>query len=382
MPDSSGIYSLGGFAYQIKAFLTYLLSLEENMEAGFETLDDVTVKNITPLKIDENEDIFRNMIVAPDGIKAIQVKRTSINDAISKQIILNWMLLEGAGESITDYILFTDDAYNNKDIVFDITAEDLFDEVLSSQKTLKSSIGKVKKKYKKDKDKFIEIYNTIKSKYSFVSAKNIDQLIYDNCKIIFKKAGVNRVTFHNRIEELLRHITYEIMESVNNKKSFRISYEEMIALSEEICNRFTDNYICPAFSEFKKINKIDFESLEIAKSREYSQLLACKLPPNLIQSHLQYCSYYRNICYGYKELNKIAKIRDIEETTYDNFENVKFALQTSGEDSPYQRLNETKKQPNSHAESDQIRYGSSIHLTRDEEIDHQISWEDADNEES
>lgn len=382
MPDSSGIYSLGGFAYQIKAFLTYLLSLEENMEAGFETLDDVTVKNIVPLKIDENEDAFRNMIITSDGIKAIQVKRTSISEAVSKQIILNWILLEGSGESVTDYILFTDDAYNNRDIVFDISAESLFDEVLSTQKNLKSTIGKVKKKYKKDKVKFVETFDTIKAKYSFVSAKNIDELIYDNCKTIFKKAGVKSITFHNRIEELLKHITYEIMESVNNKKSFHISYEEMMALSEDICNRFTDNYICPAYSEFKKINKIDFESLEIAKSREYSQLLACKLPPNLIQSHLQYSNYYRNICYGYKELNKVAMIRDIEETTYDNFENVKFTLQLSGEDTPYQRLNETKKQPNSHAESDQIRYGSSIHLTRDEEKDHQISWEDADNEKS
>ena len=58
------------------------------------------------------------------------------------------------------------------------------------------------------------------------------------------------------------------------------------------------------------------------------------------------------------ELNKISKIRDIEVTTFDNFENVKFMLQTEGKDTPVQRLSETKKQPNSYADSEQIKIWS------------------------
>jgi len=78
-------------------------------------------------------------------------------------------------------------------------------------------------------------------------------------------------------------------------------------------------------------------------------------------------------------MNRVTKIRDIEETTFENFENTKFILQKEGNDTPFQRLTETKKLPNSYADSEQIKYGSGIYLTREEELEHQISWEDEDN---
>lgn len=382
VPDKSGINSLGGFAYQIKVFVVYMLSMDEGMQAGFETVDDVSVKRLTPDTIDDNEDKFRNLIVSAGGIKAIQVKRTAITENIAKQILLNWILLEDSEETVTDYILFTDNAYGNRDIIFEISAEDLYSDVLKTTKTQKATIAKVKKKYKKDKQGFIDIYNSIKNKYTFVATDGIDDEINEKCKVIFKKAGVNSVTYLNRIEELLKHITFEIMKSINEKQPYSISYEKMIAYSEDICVRFTDEHMYPAYSEFKKLNRIDFLDLEIAKSREYRQLLACGMPQKLIEMHLQYGSYYQNICYKYMELNKISKIRDIEETTYDNFENAKFMLQSEGRDTPAQRLNETKKQSNSYADSEQIKYGSGIYLTREDESEHQISWEDEDNAKS
>lgn len=36
-------------------------------------------------------------------------------------------------------------------------------------------------------------------------------------------------------------------------------------------------------------------------------------------------------------------------------------------------------QSNSHADSEQIKYGSGIYLTREDELEHQISWEDEEN---
>lgn len=381
-PDKSGINSLGGFAYQIKVFVSYMLSMDENMQAEFETVDDVSIKKITPDTIDDNEDKFRNLIVSPKGTKAIQVKRTAITEKIAKQVLFNWILLEGSDESVTDYILFTDSSYENSDIVFAVSAEDLYSEVLDTKKTQKATIAKVKKKYEKDKQGFIDVYDAVKNKYTFVSANKIDDEINEKCKVLFKKAGVNTITYYNRIEELLKHITFEIIKSINEKKPFVISYGEMIAYSEDICARFTDQYMYPVYSEFKKLNKIDFADLKIAQSREYKQLLACKMPHKLIETHLQYGSYYQNVCYKYLELNKISKIRDIEVTTFDNFENVKFMLQTEGKDTPVQRLSETKKQPNSYADSEQIKYGAGIYLTREDEVEHQISWEDEDNAES
>nr|WP_296084689.1 hypothetical protein [uncultured Blautia sp.] len=194
IPDESGINSLGGFAYQIKVFVSYMLSMEEGMQAEFETADDIAISKMTPDIIDDNEDKFRNLIVSPNGIKAIQVKRTSITEKVAKQVLFNWMLLEKSGKTITNYILFTDKSYKNSDIVFDVSAE-------------------------------------------------------------------------------------------------------------------------------------------------------------------------------------TRKIQEIEETTYENFEDAKYKLQISGMDTPMNRLEETKQRSNSYAESEQIRYGAGIYLTREDEIERQISWE-------
>lgn len=379
--DTSGINSLGGFAYQIKVFVLYMLSMDENMQTEFETLEDVTVNKLSPETIDKNEDKFKSYIVSSNGIKVIQVKRTKIDVGTARQILMNWILLETSGKVVTDYVLFTSGAYGNSDILFDVSAEDLYSEVLNTTK-LKATIAKVKNRYEKDKEGFVKIYNSIQQKYSFVSENDIDKHIDEKCKVLFKKAGVNIVTYYNRIVELLKHITIEIIENVNKKKPYCIRYEEMIAYAEDVCNRFTDEYMLPAYSEFKKINRIDFSDLQISKSREYRQLVACEMPQKMIETHLTYGSYYQNICYRYKEMNRVTKIRDIEETTFENFENTKFILQKEGNDTPFQRLTETKKLPNSYADSEQIKYGSGIYLTREEELEHQISWEDEDNAKS
>ena len=54
----------------------------------------------------------------------------------------------------------------------------------------------------------------------------------------------------------------------------------------------------------------------------------------------------------------------------------------------YKEMNETfiktqenNNQPNSYADSDQIKFGSGIYLTREDEKEHKISWEDEDNAE-
>lgn len=380
IPDNSGINSLGGFAYQIKVFVKYLVSLKKGMQISFEGLDDVSINNLTPDNIDENEDKFRNTLKKEnEEIKAIQVKRTKISDSVAKKTLLNWMLLESSSYKVSDYILLTDNEYNNEDIVSNISSYDLFKEVEATTKNKQATIRKVKDMFDGDWCRFKEIYNSVNKKYNFISLTNLDNLIDEKCEILFKKAGVKQVTYYRRIKELLQHITFEIIESVNCKKSYTINFEDMVAISEDICNRFKDEMIIPQYSEFKKICKIDFNDLAISNSREYKQLVSCKLPQNLIEQHLKFLNYYRNTRYLYMDLNKIGMIKDIEETTYENFENVKFNLKINSKDTPYNRLDETKKMSNSHAINEQIKYGSSIHLTRDDEVMSQISWEDEEN---
>lgn len=57
IPDESGINSLGGFAYQIKVFVSYMLSMDEGMQAEFETVDDIAISKMTSVG-DFNVDIY------------------------------------------------------------------------------------------------------------------------------------------------------------------------------------------------------------------------------------------------------------------------------------------------------------------------------------
>lgn len=382
IPDQSGINSLGGFSYQIKVFVLYMLSMEENMQAEFETIEDVSIKSLSAEMIDDIEDNLRNLIISNEKYKVIQVKRTSITPDVAQRVLLNWILLEISNKNVTNYILYTDKKYKNKDNIFDISADDLYLKVLGSKKNKTATISKIKELYRKDKDGFINIYNMIKAKYTFIDEEKIDEEIDEKCKLLFKRGGVKTVVYYNRIKELLMHITYQILKKIGEKKPYIISYEEMIACAEDICSRFTNEVMYPNYSEFKKLNKINFSDLKVYNSREYKQLKACELEQKTIERNLQYENYYKNMTYQYLELNKTGTIENIEETTFDNFEDIKFELQCNGDDQPQRRLMEIKKKSNTYVVNEQIKYGSEIYLTRDEEKERQISWKDEENEKS
>lgn len=375
--DSSGINSLSGFSYQIRVYVYYLLSIEEGMQIEFETIEDVNIKKIKPNEIDNYNENFINRIVSNNSNVAIQVKRTNITESVALKV---WVLLESSEHNVNKYILFTDDEYENIDIMFKKSAKEQFDLIRESNKNAKATITKVKKIYKEDFKKFEKIYNSIKHKYEYMSLKDIDQKIVERCSLIFRKAGVNKVVYYQRIKELLQHITVQVMDSINDKKPNILSYDNFMVLVENISNRITEEVTQPLYANFKKLHNIDFEELKVANSREYKQLLACNLPPVLLKQHLGFCAYYENLRYLYMESNKLEKIQNIEETTYENFESAKFNLQVNEIDLPYNRLVETKKLGNSYADSEQIRYGSGIFLTKDGIGDNQISWEDKDNE--
>jgi hypothetical protein len=380
VPDSSGISSLGGFSYQIRVFVYFMLLLEDNMQIEFETIDDVNIKKIKPNEIDDNDENFISKIRGKGSNTAIQVKRTSIPEGVAQKVLLNWMLLEASENVVTKYVLFTDQQYNNKDILFNKSAEELFKCVEKSDNSAKAIITKVKKKFKNNFKNFEEKYNSINEKYEFISLENIDEKIDEASAKLFRKAGINKVVYYGRIRELLQHITVEIMEAVNNKNAYVFRFNEFMALIEDICSRMTEEVNRPLYYDFKKMHTINFKDLKVANSREYKQLVACELSQVLIEQHLGFCGYYENLRLSYLETSKIGKIKDIEETTYENFQNAKFRLQRSGKDEPYNRLEETKKRSNSQTDSEQLKFGSSIYLTKEETEDIQISWEDVDNE--
>lgn len=373
--DKSGINSLAGFAYQIKVFAYYAFQLNRNSEIQFETIDDVNIKKVNNELIDDVSHNFICKSIKNGSNVAIQVKHTSITNDIAQQLWLNWILLEHSSYIVEKYILFTASIYGNKEEIFSISKKDLYDKVISSNKKSNATITKVKKVFQENYSEFEKVYDSICSKFQFVNIENLDLEIEHKAEIYFRKI-VNNIIYKQRLNEFLQYITVRILESIEQKKAFAFSYSQFIGIVEDICSRFTIKITAPCYSEFKRLNKIDLKDSRLSSSREYIQLQQCGLTDGLIKQHLQYGMYYHVTTLKYMENNKIQKIEDIEETTFENFEMIKFALKKNYNDTPFNRLEEIKKQPNSYSENEQIKYGSSIHLTKAGVGEKQISWKD------
>lgn len=357
-----------------------MLSLKEGMQIEFETIDDVNIKKIKVDQIDRYEEAFLNKIRSNDSNTVVQVKRTSITESTAEKVLLNWILLESSENVISKYVLFTDNEYENTDILFSKSAVELFGAVKKSTKKANATITKVKQLFRDNFEGFERVYNLIKEKYEFVSIDNIDNKIDYCCAVLFRKAGINNVVYYYRIKELLQHVTVKVMDEIHNKKPYIMDYNEFMKLVEDISSRISEQMTHPLYADFKKLHPIDFSDLKIAGSREYKQLLACKLNKVLLEQHLVYGVYYKDLRYRYMETNKLGTIENIEQTTYENFENVRFMLKRENKDEPYNRLEGTKKSENSYTFNEQIRYGSCIYLTKDEIAEIQISWKDEENE--
>ena len=80
----------------------------------------------------------------------------------------------------------------------------------------------------------------------------------------------------------------------------------------------------------------------------------------------------------------MSLIESIEDTTFENFHDVKESLKINNQDTPFNRLENTEIGENSHCHDEHIRKGVCIYLTKDKSIvdNKQISWKDIEDEES
>lgn len=372
--DSSGIYSLAGFAFQIRVFVYYMLTLKEGMQIDFEKIDDVSIKKLNHEELDEYEENFVSKVLEDSSYTAVQVKRTNITESTAEKVLLNWLLLETSDFNINKYVLFTDEKYRNKDMMFTRTAEEIFIDVKNSKKGAKALITKVKKKYKNLED-FKMAYESIQSKYEFISMKDIDLEINNKCSMHFRRAIMNKVIYENRINELFNHITVKIMESINNHKSVTFTFNDFMGLIEGISQRFTNAVTLPHYADFKRINPVDLNDTVVSNSREYKQLVPCNLTEELIKMYLIYGKYYGYYRFLNMESYNLDIIDNIETTTYENFSIVKHGLEY---DTPIKRLDGTREKSNTYAASIQVAFGSAIYLTKKgTEKEKLISWEDS-----
>lgn len=241
-------------------------------------------------------------------------------------------------------------------------------------------VVKVKKLFNGNIEYFREIYNKIKEKYEFVNSNDIDSKIYEAFSEIFRKDGIMQRVYYDRLSELLTYVTVEIMKKVNKGEPFILTHKRFSSEVEDICLRINNERSIRKYSNFRRSKLIDIKDSKICNTREYNQLCACNLEENLIVQHLIYKLYYEDFKYSCMENNHTDEVDDIEVTTFENFCSVKCRLINNGKDTPFNRLDETKKASNSYTANEQIRFGSGIYLTKDgTEPEIQISWRDDEN---
>lgn len=373
MADKSGIYSLGGFAYQILVLALYIPKMQAGDYVSFETIDDVE----TSLKQEDLDDID-NLLneVRTNKRVSIQAKKTDISDAKAKKIVKNWMLSEIENNNVDKYLLVTDRKDVDENIIKNVSESIVADEIVKANERA-TSINMRLQEYKFTKKALAQLCTKVKNKSDFMLIDNIEDDIYKAYDGFFISTSVYRITYVERIRQFLSAIAFEILKCVLAGDSYVLKYEDVGKLQNQIIISITDEHFEPSYSQFKKLNKINLADLEISNSREYKQLCECDLDEEAIKRHLIYGEYYTNCRFGYYEAGKQVLVDDIETTAYENFCDAKDKLQHSNADTPRNRLDNTKSLPNDYARNERIKYGACISLTKDNvDSDLQISWKD------
>lgn len=380
--DNSGLQSLAGFCYQIKVFVLCLAEINEFSSVKFEHFDDVEINEQF-----ETEDIleqFSGQSLMRDSIKLIQVKKTNVSDDTHKKIIYNWILTTLENPTVASYQLFTDINYENPEELLTFNCEEIYQEICASDKKSSALITKVKEKVIDSYDEFERVYSKIKESHEVINSVDLDNELYDAFKVHLNHGGVTDEIYQCRLEELIRHIQHEILSAAINIKFFECDYNRFKKIIEDITGRIREEHLKFNYTLFRDGNKLNISDSEVVRSREYLQLKACypdTFGLNRIEKHLVRMQYYEH--YRYKQLKnlKMLHIKDLENSTYDNYEDVLDELKSNlGIDQPLNRLTKTKEKNKilmNILDSKEITEGICIYLTKSEvEKELQISWED------
>lgn len=375
MSNNPGITSLGGYAYQIKVFISLLPYIQENDTVEFETLDDIA---ISESNIDSKSEYlcttqndFKN-----SSYTAIQVKKTKISKASLKKVWYNWLLAYNAHRNLDNFELRYDKSLNPSFDLYLLSSDELFQIISDSTAKRNSLESKVKQIYIEQSD-FESDFSYIKDHSKTIAIENIDQQIHTDYKQIFHWSNELKETYKLRVEELCKTLQNLILTAIENKQHYICNHNDFYNIIEYINKRITLKAYIPDYSVFSSKVHLALENERVTNSREFKQLSACDILENSIRIYLTNQLYYND--YRYRALSNLMadKIENTEITAYENFINVVERLKHENADNPFNRLDLTTSQSNVHAPDDQIRKGVCIHLTEDGiEDSKQISWSD------
>ena len=112
---------------------------------------------------------------------------------------------------LTKYILFSDKEYNNIDLMFSNTAEELYNKAITTKKEKSNAIEvQIKNKYN-NIEAFKKDYEYINQHYIFIGDKNIDDLIYEQAKFRLLYNDNNKALYKERLEFFLNTIQNNIL---------------------------------------------------------------------------------------------------------------------------------------------------------------------------
>lgn len=371
--SNAGIYSLAGFAYQIKVFILSLARTNQDQKVEYETLDDVVVRQDSDL--DEMSDKILCRIGSGENFTAIQVKKANVGDPDSFRIFYNWLIAYNRAP-INKFVVYYPSGYTVSENVFGQDANQLFQTICASRSRSDALISQVKALYKSKKEKFLTDFQFIKNNYLLKEVLDIDLEIHQALSTSLH-AGVSSRCYSTRVFEIVKRLSYYVLDSISHGNPYTCSYQEFMGLCDQVCQDITNDIVIPNFSAFQNALSLDIFSPEIAGSREYRQLKKCGLQNDRVKTHLIYKLYYEDIKFHYLDNNRLLLVNDIELTSYENFITVKEQLISENNDSPNKRLCETKRCANTYVINDQSKWGSYISLTKEStDEDRKISWED------
>ena len=313
--NNSGIYSLAGFAYQIKVFIYYLTQLQDNYALGFETYDDVALQrtDIDSTVQEGKLQTYNGIFNSPSGITALQVKRTTLSNDDYEKVLFNWIILNNSSANVENFVLLVDKSYGNTDSVFPTDLSSLYNKIINSNSNRNALITQVKEIINNNYTLFTQLCKSIKDRYTFKEIDDIDNEIFESYKPIFNHGGVKDVIYKLRIRDLAEKIQYALLEDISQNHFYKCDYAMFKTIVEDVVARIKDDlYIPPDFSDFRRNSRVDIADTAISKSRQYIQLKKCAIPDSLIKEQLIFEEYYNAY--------KLRCLENLKSRTYNTFQ--------------------------------------------------------------
>lgn len=316
--NKAGLYSQRGFEFQLRFFVLNFLKLNKGEEILYEGMDDIELAN----------DYIPIMGVNKLGSSFIQVKSGDVDRDIFKKIIMNWLL--NYDENREYKCCFENPLSENYLQDKDSFANNLIDDITSTDKSNRSIIGKLKALYTNKinilKDRILHLINQLR-----INVKNEDNLNLE-IKTIYKnhyaEDNVPDIINDNRIEYLINSVRGKIADSIMKVITPKFKYKDLIDYLYKATEAINDNNFDMTFFDFKtrNTNRV-YQYLD--KSIAAKQLRLVKDDDQFIINNLVEEIFYKQFREFFINTNSEYHINNLELSANENYNRARMELDSN-----------------------------------------------------